>query len=68
MLVVPKQMLDFICQTSANVRFLTPSAAKTAAVQSTAQISSERTNKNVLRIKGILLVNGDHMPPIVYYI
>ena len=33
-----------------------PSAAKTAAVQSTAQISSERMNKDVLRIKEILLV------------
>ena len=61
-------MLDFICQTSANVRFLTPSAAKTAAVQSTAQISSERMNKDVLRIKEILLVSEESASPLVYYI
>jgi hypothetical protein len=45
-----------------------PSAAKTAAVQSTAQISSERMNKDVLRIKEILLVSGESASPLVYYI
>lgn len=33
-----------------------------------AQISSERMNKDVLRIKEILLVSGESASPLVYYI